>query len=183
MPSGLAAPKPLPLSSAIILAEGIATELSPYCERVAIAGSIRRRRPFVNDIDLVVLPKPHQTAALKDRCKRHARPVIDGPWNCIYALKSGFQLDIFIAEAQRKDLFQTLPTNFGTLLLCRTGSKEHNIYLVERAKSLGLRWNPHHGVFASTPGAQHTRLLPSETEEEIFTALQLDFIPPEKRER
>ena len=77
-----------------------------------------------------------------------------------------------------RDLLNTAPDNFGTLLLCRTGSKEHNIFLVEHAKRLNLRWNPYRGVI---DGAGN--VLASETEEDIFKALDLPWIQPEDRER
>ena len=159
------------------LAERIAAELTPFCDRIEIAGSIRRQRPVVNDIDLVVLPKQGSFYALQERCKQHSKVVTSGEQNQIYRLANGEQLDLWIARWPSQDLLTRTPTTFGTLLLCRTGSKEHNIYLCQRAESLGMRWNPYHGVF------EHGRCIACETEEEIFTTLQLDFVEPEKREK
>jgi DNA polymerase (family 10) len=167
---------------AVQLALKIETALEPYVEAMEIAGSIRRGRPEVNDIDLVVLPRPGQVEALKSRCAENCRVVTNGPQNCIYAIRLApgqeFQLDVFIARPPVKDLLQTIPGNFVSLLLCRTGSKEHNIWLVEHAKRIGLTWKPYAGVFD-----EEGYCLASETEEDIFRVLQLDFIPPEKRER
>jgi DNA polymerase (family X) len=174
----------LPLATAEKIAAKIVYEIAPFCDQVEIAGSIRRRRPFVNDIDLVVLPKPDFANALRERCKKRAMKVqTDGEMTLIVTLeyppagRDGLQLDIWIAKPTVKDLLTTTPTNFGTLFLMRTGSREHNIKLIERAKTLGLRWNPYWGVFDG-----HSHNLASATEQEIFTALQLDFIPPESRE-
>lgn len=178
-----------PLQFAEKAATKIADELTPFCDRIEIAGSIRRRRPMVGDIDLVVLPKPGQLEALKDRCKLHAFTRTDGDQNLIVELKLSngdlLQVDIFIARPSRKDLFVEMPGNFGSLLLCRTGSTEHNIFLVQHAKSLGLVWNPYQGVydprFASR--VEYSNCLASESEEEIFRALKLSFVRPEDRER
>jgi DNA polymerase (family 10) len=169
------------------LGEKIAAELQPYCERLEIAGSIRRRREFVNDIDIVAQPKEGQLHALRERFKRNSRVVTDGDQSMIVVLPpfthhgsriTDLQLDLWIARRPEADLLQTKPGNFGSLLLCRTGSKEHNIWLCQRAESLGLRWNPYAGVFDG-----HGNCLAWESEEAIFRALNLDFIPPEKRER
>ncbi|MHB8520691.1 MAG: hypothetical protein ACYDH9_08025 [Limisphaerales bacterium] len=164
------------------LASRIAAELQPLCERIEVAGSIRRRRTNVNDIDLVILPKPGKLPAIKTRCSERCAAVIDGPQNTIFrlALPNGgdVQIDLFFARPAIKDLFQEIPSNFGAILLCRTGSKEHNIYLVEHAKKIGLKLNPYGGVFD-----EEGYCLAAATEEEIFTALNLDFIPPESRDR
>lgn len=169
----------LPLDQADKLAQRIAEQLLPFCEPglCAVAGSIRRRRPFVNDIDLVVLPKTGQLLALKARCKLATEVIKDGEQNMIVRLKNGVQLDVFIAHGEHRDLLETKPTNFGALLLNRTGSTQHNVWLIEHAKSLGLTWNPYHGVFDGD------RLLAGATEADIFRALRLDFIEPERRER
>jgi DNA polymerase (family 10) len=165
-------------SHALRLAESIEAELLPMCERIQIAGSIRRRRPYVNDIDLVILPKPGQTDAIKARCEQRSRVVIDGPQNYIVAMGNGVQLDIFFARPCTRDLLQSTPGNFGTLLLCRTGSREHNIHLIEHSKTLGLTWNPQQGVIDASGN-----IIAAESEEGIFKALGLDYIQPSARER
>jgi len=160
----------------------IVKELAPFCERIEIAGSIRRRRPEVNDVDIVVLPAAGAEANLRARCKQNASVIREGPQMMELRCGGGraqahFQLDLWIAARPGGDLFSKTPTNFGSLLLCRTGSKDHNIWLVTHAKLMGLAWNPHWGV--SCNGA----LVASDTEENIFKALALDFIKPEDRER
>ena len=166
------------LPEARVMAEKIAAQLAPLCERIEIAGSIRRERPLCNDIDMVILPKGGKPDAIKARCEQQCTVVTDGPQNYIVRLKNGVQLDIFFTRPAYKDLLQTIPGNFGSLLICRTGSREHNIFLVEHAKRIGLVWKPYQGVFDGEGYA-----LAAEDEAGIFKALQLDFIPPEKRER
>ena len=163
------------------LAEAIVAKLAPHCLRIEIAGSIRRRRAHVNDIDLVLLPRPGEREAILYRIRGACPVVTEGEQNCIYRmpLKPGeeFQLDLFFARPPVADLLGSTPGNFGTLLLCRTGSKEHNIHLVQHAKQQGLLWRPYAGVFRGED------CLAAEDEAGIFTALGLDFIPPEQRER
>lgn len=166
------------LFGAYNLADRIKKELAPMCERIEIAGSIRRGRSDVNDIDLVILPKPGQLDGIKARCEKKCVVVKDGDQNYIVRLPSGFQLDIFFARHSVADLLQRVPGNFGTLLLCRTGSTAHNIYLVEHAKTRGFTWNPYKGVLDG-----EGFVIASETEEEIFDMLALNFVPPANRER
>lgn len=165
----------LPLDKAQKIAEKIASELTPYCVRIEIAGSIRRRRPICGDIDLVVEIK--NLAAFQDRLRQNTTPVSAGSQNIIVQLRNGFQLDIFIARSTDKDLLMTTPGNWGSLLVCRTGSRQHNIYLASLAAARGLHWNPYHGVYCGKT------CLASETEYDIFRALGIDFLPPELRER
>lgn len=167
---------------ALKMAEKIEGELLPFCERTAIAGSIRRRRPHVNDIDLVLLPKPGKLGSIKGRCMMRGHVVTDGDQNAIYRYRladaTELQLDIFFARPAASDLLTATPGNFGSLLLFRTGSKEHNIFLVEHAKRMGLVWKPYAGVFTIDG-----QCLAAESEDEIFKALDLAWIKPEARER
>lgn len=176
---------PLNLHTAEHLAKTIVEVLAPLCTRIEIAGSIRRRCPWVNDIDLVLIPR--DPTELRARVLRKASPIQDGPLNLLVRLANGVQLDIFMAHDGRRDLISSTPSNFGSLLLCRTGSKEHNIKLATRALSLGLKWKIYEGIFAPTPNRNPNlnpsseELIASATEHEIFTALQLDYIEPENR--
>ncbi|MBM3855338.1 MAG: hypothetical protein FJ399_19655 [Verrucomicrobia bacterium] len=175
-----ATPSRMPLARARALAEKIAAELTPFCDRLEIAGSIRRQRPTVGDIDLVMVPKaPHGYSGILMRCARHATPVKRGEQYVVFGLDGGhgFQLDLWFAHAGNTDLLDPDPPNFGVLLLSRTGSAAHNIWIAQQACALGLHFNPHRGVL------RHGEVLASAEETEIFSALGLDFIPPEKRER
>lgn len=167
----------LSLDKADKLAAKIVAALAPYCERIEIAGSIRRRRPLVNDIDIVCLPKPGDRQTLRERVLVHSRVVTEGKQTIITRLQNDVQLDLWLAEQPKKDLLSETPTNFGILLLSRTGSKEHNIWLCQVAERMGRHFNPHHGIY------EGRRLVASATEEEVFKALNLEFVPPEKRER
>jgi len=168
----------IPLATGQKIAEKVAGELAPFCDRIAIAGSIRRQRPMVGDVDIVALPKISELHAFRQRCKQNTTLVKDGDQELVVWLKNGVQLDIWIASHGSKEFFNEVPCNFGSLLLCRTGSAAHNIYLISQAKALGLRWNPHHGVFNG-----HGVCLAADTEEDVFKALGMGFVAPERRER
>ena len=108
--------------------------------------------------------------------KRGPEVLTDGPQTLEVRLHNGVRLDIWFARSSDSGLFEEIPGNFGSILLCRTGSLAHNIRLVETAKAKGLRWHPHNGVYRGE------ELIASATEREIFDALGLAFTPPEERE-
>lgn len=134
----------IPLSSADKYAKRLMDILGPFCDKIAVAGSIRRRRPVVGDIDLVILAKDPEI--VKARCRQTCSVVTNGVQNFICMTSTGVQIDIFFARYPQNELFVKLPGTFGSLLLCRTGAVAHNIYLVEHAKTLGLKWDPYAGV-------------------------------------
>jgi DNA polymerase/3'-5' exonuclease PolX len=141
------------------LAEKILAELTPYCDQIEIAGSIRRRRPNPNDIDLVCLPKPGNLIELQSRFHARCKVLSEGVENAMYLLGNGVQLDVFFAHHEARDIFGEVQAhaNFGTLLLCRTGSAQHNIWLIGQAKHKDLYWKP----YASPPQRRRESSPPS----------------------
>jgi len=166
----------LPLDQARALAERIRAALSPMCSRIDIAGSIRRARPVCGDIDIVCQTQPHMRAHIIALCKRSGTLTKQGGQYVMVALRHGVQLDLWFAHNGGGDLFAPEPPNYGILLLSRTGSAAHNIQLATRAKSLGLHFHPHKGVMKGD------RIVASAEEADIFRALNLPYIEPEKRE-
>lgn len=154
--------------------------LEPFCLRLQVAGSVRRKCPTIGDIDLVCIPKTRDVMdifgeptgetenllgkEIHETCKEKGWVISkDGP-QCIIFESAGVQVDIWMGK----------PTNWGTLLMCRTGSKEHNIWLAMGAEKRGGRWNPHDGLRLG--GYNHAG-----TEEDIYKALGVPFLPPEAR--
>jgi DNA polymerase (family 10) len=176
------------LHDARMLAERIQRVLAPFClpDRCEIVGSIRRARPEVNDIDLVCLPKPGQLEALQQRCRAKAEVVQQGHESMIVRLTAppfaGMQVDLWFAHDAITDMFSTVPSNWGSLVLCRTGSKEHNVWLAQRARAQDMKWETSRGLVVN-PDTVKAKVIASETEEEIFKCLGLPFIPPVERER
>jgi len=163
------------------LALKIMAELLPFCEKLEMAGSVRRELSDVNDIDLVLIPKPGAKDKIIERCARNMT-VIAGrrpdPNNVtLIHERAGFQLDLFFAHAEIVDLISTKPTNWGAVYLCRTGSMQHNIQLCNHAITKGLKFAPYRGVMN-----KQDEIIASATEEEIYGALGLEWRPPNERE-
>ena len=145
-------------------AEAIIKLLAPFCERIEVAGSIRRRCPWVNDIDLVMI------------CR--------DPWNLrskiaefgLISLRGEKLMRVMVNEIQ-VDIYFATPKTWATLLLIRTGSKENNIRLATRAKKMG--WH----LAASGEGLFNEKgeRVAGDTEESIYEALGLAYQRPEER--
>jgi DNA polymerase (family 10) len=157
---------------AFALAKKVVAELAPTCDRIEIAGSLRRNRPQVHDIDIVGLPSGNGSrwrSALEDMINRGSLVPVRGgdKAQCYIAAKTGIQVDIYRAEQR----------TWATLLLIRTGSREHNIRLAQRARELGLK------LRASGDGVETGSgdLLDVYSEEEIFSLLKLPYLTPERR--
>jgi DNA polymerase (family X) len=134
--------------------------------RVIVAGSYRRRRDTVGDLDLVVTSA--HAAAVGDKLVGYdnvAEVLAQGPTRTTVVLRSGLQVDVrAVPEA-----------SYGAALLYFTGSKAHNIALRAIAIHHGWKLNEY-GLFSGR------RRIAGATEEEIYKKLGLAFIPPEMRE-
>lgn len=167
------------LVAAQMLASKVAQELEPFCERIAIAGSIRRERPSVNDIDLVLIPLgPAAMPEILKRCKRNCVPVQGDACsqNIRFKWPNEFQLDLWIAHAGDTDLLSTRPSNWGAVLLCRTGSMVHNTQLASLAMRQGMKFAPYRGILKGE------EVIAGETEASIYEALGLPWLEPTERE-
>lgn len=180
-----------PLNAMRDLALRVCEVLRPFCVQIEVAGSIRRGRPQPADIDIVALPEPRAwldfEAAWKS-CADIGGTVTDGTKaKRILLRKSRIQCDLWIADLGIRgepDLLAPkpdIPGNYGALLLTYTGSKEHNIHVVETARAKGWRWSPSRGL--QIPDASGGVEVVSLNEEAIFKRLFNRFIPPAERER
>ena len=144
-------------------------------EAVTPAGSLRRGKETVGDLDLFVTLAPGKhTRTNIEAISEHILgfPGIDqtlarGENKVSFILKNGLQVDVRILEKE----------SFGAALLYFTGSKEHNVALRGRANKMGYTLNEY--ALATLKGE---RPVARATEEEIYAKLRLDYIPPELRE-
>lgn len=150
------------------IAEEVVKRLEPYCKKIAVAGSIRRRCPWVNDIDIVLVPSDPWN--LKNEILYLCRPLspeADGPKSMRIRI-GAVQVDIYFADE----------TTWATLLLIRTGSKESNIRLCSLAKRQGCHLAASgDGLFEIKTGKR----VAGDSEESIYQALGLSFQKPEDR--
>jgi DNA polymerase (family 10) len=144
-------------------------------EGVIPAGSLRRGKETVGDLDLLVtLADGHTSQKHVDALAKHILefPGIDqtlahGENKVSFTLGNGLQVDVRLLEKE----------NFGAALLYFTGSKEHNVTLRGRANDMGYTLNEY-----ALATLKAEKRVAGRTEEEIYSKLKLDFIPPELRE-
>jgi DNA polymerase (family 10) len=144
-------------------------------ESVTPAGSLRRGKETIGDLDLLVtLADGYPAQKHVDALAEHILtfPDIDqklahGENKVSFTVRDGLQVDVRLLKKE----------NFGAALLYFTGSKEHNVRLRGRANDMG--WTLNEYQLATLKGEKHVA---GRTEEEIYNKLKLDYIPPELRE-
>lgn len=135
---------------------------------VTPAGSLRRKKETVGDLDILVTCKKNSTVMDSFVNYNDVREVLaKGETKSSVILKCGIQTDLRVLDKE----------SFGAALYYFTGSKDHNIAIRGRAKKRGLKINEY-GIFKET----NEERMGGEKEEEIFSILGLDFVPPELRE-
>lgn len=182
-------------AKALEIAEQLTAQIQPYCERVEIAGSLRRQKSEVKDIEIVAVPKYenwqnesflfaqkqpvnllHELWA-QCRQKHSVKWIKPGvskilPWQ---PKPDGKYWRGYLPDYDIKlDLFLSKPDNFGAIFLIRTGSAEFSQAVVTYAKGIGKRcvdgFFTVHGEPTATP-----------TEADVFSLLRLAYIEPKHR--
>lgn len=153
--------------------------LSEFCEQIEIVGSIRRGCEMVHDIDIILIPKPDAMQDIKSLCleKWAGDNLLSGDEN---KPKWGERMASFWYRGNvQVDLYFANPHTWHTLLLIRTGSKEHNVKLCSTAKDKGMY------LSADGSGLYHDRKkerpVPVTCEADIFRALGFQYVAPEER--
>ena len=158
-----------------------------------VCGSLRRKCPEVGDCDLVFISKRGRacqpgeliesdnqclisakimelvtTGVLKFRKKKDGSEM-NGEWN---------KMCEHVATGIPVDFYAATHFSFWNLVLCRTGSKEHNIKIAQRATELGWKWSPTAKSPGFSNGFKNIQIL---DERHAFQLLGMDYVPPESR--
>ncbi|MBP9750503.1 MAG: DNA polymerase/3'-5' exonuclease PolX [Candidatus Peribacteraceae bacterium] len=163
----------IPLFQALPLAESVAGSLrqSGLCERVEIAGSARRRKETVGDLDFLATGKDvEKIMDLFCGLPQVERVMQRGDTKASVRLALGLQADLRVVD----------DAVFGAALHYFTGSKEHNVALRTLAQKKGVTINEY-GVHKGTADKKG-KLLASRTEADVYAVLKMDEVPPELRE-
>jgi hypothetical protein len=175
------------------VAQRLLPVLAPACERIEIAGSVRRSAPTIGDVELLVIPRqfqdegaaliPYQHKLYYDELDQLTQALVAdkvlayrpnarkrtayGRLNrFLQDVRTGIPVDIFVTTAQ----------HWGMSMMVRTGPAEWNIRFMGRLITLGLRGHAYGGITGRL-GQE----LPVTTEEQVFEALQWAYSPPEQR--
>lgn len=187
---GMSDKKKYPRADALKVAEELIAALAPACERIAIAGSLRRRRLTVGDIELLFVPQ--LTLANDDLFHTVTEPatekVID-EWLRAGVLSKRLsktsvatwgpknKLAVHIASGIPVDLFTTTLENWFMSLVIRTGPKELNLKLISSAADRGYQLHAY-GTFTHIDSGLTVAV---ESEEEVFKIAGVPYIQPYDR--
>lgn len=153
---------------------------APGVERMEVAGSLRRRKETIGDVDILTSFEGDGTPVVDHFVSYSGAARVEGagPTKGSIVLHSGLQVDLRVIPDR----------SFGAALQYFTGSKEHNVAVRTRAVRDGLRVNEW-GVFRIPEGADPAELgkedgerLAGATEEEVYEALGMSWVPPVLRE-
>jgi len=149
-------------------------EKFPGIDKITPAGSLRRGRETVGDLDILVTGKACTTEAGRQEAIAYVAkypPLMDviasGDNKISFHVRNGMQVDVRLLP----------PESFGAAMQYFTGSKAHNVALRQRALKMGYTLNEY--ALATLEGETPVA---GKTEEEIYAKLKLDYIPPEMRE-
>lgn len=158
------------LGKALPIAQEISRKLKRLkeVEKVDVAGSIRRRKETIGDIDILVISRhPAKVMDFFTRMENVEHVVAKGGTKSTVMLKEGIECDIRVLEAK----------SYGAALNYFTGSKDHNVMLRQIAISKGWKLSEY-GLFSAKTGKH----IAGRTEQDLYAKLGMDYIEPEMRE-
>jgi DNA polymerase/3'-5' exonuclease PolX len=180
-----------PLAQAKYVAETYRGALAPLCHRIEIAGSIRREKSQVGDIELVYIPRLEIKPTPGDMfsfCD------VDLAELCLQnLLRQGFldkrkkitgetvwgkqiKLAVDLESGIPVDFFPTSEISWWNYLVCRTGPKESNMEIAHQAILRGLKWEPYSAGFRDGD-----RIVPMKSEMDVFEFVGLKYREPKDR--
>lgn len=153
-------------TEAELLSNPMLKYLEGKVEKLTVAGSFRRKKETVRDIDIVAFSSsPRQTMKAFTGYDEVEQIIAKGETRASVKLRTGLQVDLRIVEKEA----------FGAALMYFTGSKEHTVALRTMAQERGLKLNEY-GI------SKNGNILASETEQQVYKSLELKYIEPELRE-
>lgn len=175
------------LREATDIARAIMADLAPHCTRIEVAGSIRRGKPWVKDIEIVCIPKEVPIPAVADLfgneerpsgkerdpgfaevVKRHAGTLVKGQ------PATGKYTQFITSAGVKVDLFTTTRDNWGYIFAIRTGSAEFSQSLAWRWKRMGYQGKD--GMLT-----RFGKPVPLPEERDLFDMLQIPWVIPAGR--
>lgn len=177
---------PQNLAMAQVIMARVLADLRPYCHQCEPAGSVRREKDVIGDLEVVAIPRREEQGGLfgdipvnllwahlhKSKHYRWLKGDHEqGRYYQLALVDGGMHLDLFLAE----------PDNFGWIHLIRTGSADFSASMLARWKRVQAigpdRQGSTNGRLVTRPGV----VIATPTEAEVFAACRMPFIPPHER--
>jgi len=163
----------LPLAEAEAIAARVLAQLKPHCRLIDLAGSIRRQRPTIGDIEIVCVPLPYDATPLFASGLTtvvNQWPKVRGDLPCRYTqrlLPEGIKLDLFMVERN----------GYGLQLAIRTGSADWSRQVLARSW-VRAGYHSENGLLRRAGGS----VVPVHTEKHLFNLINLPWVDPQDRE-
>lgn len=159
-------------------AEKLRNDLAELCHQCEVAGSIRRQKAEVSDIEIVCIPRVKP----KNRCMgglfddTFSQIVREKAERVVKGNTSGKYMQFITQEGYKVDLFMTTPEQWGVIYWMRTGSNEFNMKMLQLLKKRGYRCQG--GYIYPMDNAKPVT---TKTEQDVFNLAGIDFVKPENR--
>lgn len=157
------------LAQAQQIAEKYLNLLRPHCSRIQIAGSIRREKPDVKDVEIVCIPQDIEGFAAQVK-----------QWPKVKGEPTGKYTQRNLPEEIKLDLFMAEERNWGLILVIRTGPAEFNRRWLYRAKEKGLKCEG--GLLRDyTESGRNGQIIECREERDLFRLIEWNYIEPKLR--
>lgn len=167
----------VPYIQAYLVAQNIQKVIEPFVDTMELAGSLRRKKDTIKDIDILIREEKEKFKETLDCCLAalegddiEVEIVTRGD------VKASLRVKVNYSPKMRVDLWMVEPYCWGSYLNYATGSKEHNVILREKAKEMGLLVNEK-GIFKVDTGER----IGGENEHDLYNILGIDYVEPTER--
>jgi DNA polymerase/3'-5' exonuclease PolX len=172
------------LIKAKTIAQRYVDKLRPYCDKIMIAGSIRREKAWVKDIEIVCIPKrfcPESKNLFQEVIKEPERPLKEfcDIINSLEAVKgnpAGKYTQRILPEGIKLDLFMADKNNFGLIAMIRTGSADYSHDMMVIIDKKGFKSDGGQLINKDTG-----EIIPVPTEKDFYKITGIKFIKPKER--
>lgn len=170
----------VPYATALAKAHELERLIAPACERLLIAGSLRRRKAFIGDLEFVVIPRTTPEVDMFGQEVGHHSLLDDrlSELAVVYS-KNGPKYRQFAWAGMTCDLFICSPATWAVNATLRTGCAEFSHWLVTEKRQGGAR--PAHLTLKDAVLHEVGRPLDLREERDLFAALEIDWVEPEER--
>ena len=190
----------LPLATADGVAAQVLELLRPHCERIDIAGSVRRRRPTIGDLEIVCIPKAYDASPGRSILFCSGIATVVNQWEKVKGeLPCRYTQRVLPWHGMKLDLFMPHPDGYGLQLAIRTGSAEwsHRVLAAawvragftskdgllrrgseQQVSLFAIGADRYHHSFREIDGA----ICPTPTEEALFGMIGIPWVDPTARE-
>jgi DNA polymerase/3'-5' exonuclease PolX len=182
-----------PREVACAVAREICAAMKPVCDRLIVAGSLRRRKQEVGDVEILFIPSFGRVLSEGELFPTPRGNLADDmilslvSFNMLQprlnvnggtAMGPQNKLMVHVATGVPVDLFTATDHNWWSYLVCRTGGKMSNTQLAARAQEQGYKWHPYRGCFERRSDGAITRI---ESERHAFEFVGLAYQEPCER--